>query len=174
MLATFNALLSIAQLEAGSRRTEFGDVDMQSLMVDIVDLYEPVASEKDIDLRLEQNAAAGLNGDRNLLFQAISNLVDNAVKYTPEGGRVQLELLRRGQGARLVVSDSGPGIPSEERGRVFERFYRLDAHRDLAGNGLGLTLVAAVAKLHDSRVELLDNEPGLRVVWDLPRGNSRS
>ncbi|MYJ95319.1 MAG: HAMP domain-containing histidine kinase [Proteobacteria bacterium] len=174
MLATFNALLSIAQLEAGSRRTEFADVDMQALMVDIVDLYEPVASEKDIDLRLEQHTAVSLHGDRNLLFQAISNLVDNAVKYTPEGGRVQLELLRRGQGLRLMVSDSGPGIPSEERDRVFERFYRLDAHRDLAGNGLGLTLVAAVAKLHDSRVELQDNDPGLRVVWNLPRGGSRS
>ena len=174
MLATFNALLSIAQLEAGSRRTEFADIDMPALMVDIVDLYEPVASEKDIGLRLEQNAEVSLHGDRNLLFQAISNLVDNAVKYTPEGGRVRLELLRRGQGPRLVVSDSGPGIPSEERDRVFERFFRLDAHRDLAGNGLGLTLVAAVAKLHDSQVELRDNDPGLRVVWDLPRGGSRS
>ena len=96
------------------------------------------------------------------------------MKYTPEGGRVQLELLRRGQGPRLVVSDSGPGIPADERDRVFERFYRLDAHRDSAGNGLGLTLVAAVARLHDSRVGLQDNEPGLRVVWDLPHGNSRS
>jgi len=174
MLATFNALLSIAQLEAGSRRTEFADVDMQALMVDIVDLYEPVAGEKDIDLRLEQHTAVSLHGDRNLLFQAISNLVDNAVKYTPVGGWVQLELLRRGQGLRLVVSDSGPGIPAEERGRVFERFYRLDAHRDSAGNGLGLTLVAAVAKLHDSQLELRDNDPGLRVVWDLPQGRSRS
>ena len=174
MLATFNALLSIAQLEAGSRRTDFADVDMRALMVDIADLYEPVASEKNIDLRLERNAAVSLHGDRNLLFQAISNLVDNAVKYTPEGGRVELELLRRSEGPRLVVSDSGPGIPAEERERVFERFYRLDAHRESAGNGLGLTLVAAVAKLHDSRVDLGDNEPGLRVVWDLPRSGSRS
>ncbi len=173
MLATFNALLSIAQLEAGSRRSDFAEVDMRALMVDIADLYEPVASEKNIDLRLERNAAASLHGDRNLLFQAISNLVDNAVKYTPEGGRVQLELLRRGEGPRLVVSDSGPGIPAEERGRVFERFHRLDAHRESAGNGLGLTLVAAVAKLHDSRVDMGDNEPGLRVVWDLPRSGSR-
>ena len=174
MLATFNALLSIAQLEAGSRRTDFVDVDLQALLVDIVDLYEPVASDKNIDLQLEQNAAVSLHGDRNLLFQAISNLVDNAVKYTPEGGRVQLELLRHGQGPRLVVGDSGPGIPAEERGRVFKRFYRLDAHRDSAGNGLGLTLVAAVAKLHDSRLELRDNDPGLQVVWDLQRGRRRT
>ena len=174
MLATFNALLSIAQLEAGSRRTDFADVDLQALLVDIVDLYEPLASDKNIDLRLEQNTAVSLHGDRNLLFQAISNLVDNAVKYTPEGGRVQLELLRHGQGPRLVVGDSGPGIPAEERRRVFKRFYRLDAHRDSAGNGLGLTLVAAVAKLHDSRLELQDNEPGLRVIWTLPLGKSRS
>ena len=174
MLATFNALLSIAQLEAGSRRADFADVDMQAMIADIVDLYEPVASEKSIDLRLERSAAVGVHGDRNLLFQAICNLVDNAVKYTPVGGRVQLELLKRGPGPRLVVSDSGPGIPEDERGRVFERFYRLDAHRDSAGNGLGLTLVAAVAKLHDSRVTMHDNEPGLRVVWDLPRAKSRS
>ncbi len=174
MLATFNALLSIAQLEAGSRRTDFADVDMQALMVDIVDLYEPVASERNIDLRLEQNTGVSTHGDRNLLFQAIGNLVDNAVKYTPEGGTVRLHLLPRGEGARLMVSDSGPGIPAEERGRVFERFYRLDSHRDSEGNGLGLTLVAAVAKLHDSRVDLRDNEPGLKVVWDLPRGSTRS
>ena len=174
MLATFNALLSIAQLEAGSRRTDFADVDLHALMVDIADLYEPVAGDRNIDLRLERNAAVSLHGDRNLLFQAICNLVDNSVKYTPEGGRVRLELLRRGRGLRLVVSDSGPGIPAEERDRVFERFYRLDAHRDSAGNGLGLTLVAAVAKLHDSRIELRDNEPGLRVVWDLPHGKNQS
>lgn len=174
ILATFNALLSIAQLEAGSRRSDFADVDMQALMVDIADLYEPVASEKNIELRLKHNAAVSLHGDRNLLFQAICNLVDNAVKYTPEGGRVQIELLPRSEGPRLVVSDSGPGIPAEERERVFERFYRLDAHRESAGNGLGLTLVAAVAKLHDSRVDMGDNEPGLRVVWDLPRSGGRS
>ena len=174
MLATFNALLSIAQLEAGSRRADFTEVNMQAMIADIVELYEPVASERKIDLRLEQSAAVRLQGDRNLLFQAISNLVDNAVKYTPEGGRVQLELLKRGPGPRLVLSDSGPGIPAEECSRVFERFYRLDAHRDSAGNGLGLTLVAAIAKLHDSSVRLHDNEPGLRVVWDLPRDAGRS
>ena len=174
MLGTFNALLRIAQLEAGSRRTDFAEVDMQALVADIADLYEPVASDRNIELRLEAIEGAKTRGDRDLLFQAICNLVDNAVKYTPEGGHVRLELLRRAKRARLVVSDSGPGIPAAERSRVFERFYRLDAHRDLAGNGLGLSLVAAVAKLHYSRVELEDNQPGLRVVWNLPRAGERT
>lgn len=174
MLATFNALLHIAQLEAGSRRSDFGKVDMRALLVDIAELYEPVASDGDVDLRLGLNVAVHVNGDRNLLFQAICNLVDNAVKYTPRGGRVQLELHRRAQVSRLVVADTGPGIPAEDRSRVFERFYRLDAHRESEGNGLGLSLVAAVAKLHDSKVELQDNEPGLRVIWDLPRSRNRS
>ena len=174
MLGTFNALLRIAQLEAGSRRTDFAEMDMQALVADIVDLYEPVASDRDIELRLEATEGVKTCGDRDLLFQAICNLVDNAVKYTPEGGHVRLELLRRAKRARLVVSDSGPGIPAEERSRVFERFYRLDAHRDQAGNGLGLSLVAAVAKLHDARVDLEDNQPGLRVVWDLPRAGERT
>ena len=174
MLGTFSALLRIAQLEAGSRRTDFAEVDMQALVADIADLYEPVASDRNIELRLEAIEGAKTRGDRDLLFQAICNLVDNAVKYTPEGGHVRLELLWRAKRARLVVNDSGPGIPAEERSLVFERFYRLDAHRDLAGNGLGLSLVAAVAKLHDSRVELEDNQPGLRVVWNLPRAGERT
>ena len=174
MLGTFNALLRIAQLEAGSRRTDFAVVDMQALVADIADLYEPVASDRNIELRVEETPAAKTHGDRDLLFQAICNLVDNAVKYTPEGGHVRLELLRRAQGPRLVVSDTGPGIPAEEHSRVFERFYRLDAHRDSAGNGLGLSLVAAVAKLHDTRLELRDNRSGLQAIWDLPRASNRS
>ena len=169
MLGTFNALLRIAQLEAGSRRTDFSEVELNALVADIADLYEPVAHDRNVDLRLGRNARVTVYGDRDLLFQAICNLVDNAVKYTPEGGLVQIEQNRHAHAARLVVTDSGPGIPEEERVRVFERFYRLEAHRDAAGNGLGLSLVAAVAKLHDTRIELEDNEPGLRVVWDLPR-----
>ena len=169
MLGTFNALLRIAQLEAGSRRTDFNEVELHELVADIADLYEPVAQDRNVDLTLQRNAPVTVYGDRDLLFQAISNLVDNAVKYTPEGGRVQMELSRRAHGARLVITDSGPGIPADERDRVFERFYRLEAHRDAAGNGLGLSLVAAVAKLHDTRIELDDSDPGLRVLWDLPR-----
>ena len=174
MLGTFNALLRIAQLEAGSRRTDFVEVDMRALVADIADLYDPVASDRNIELRLEATEEVKTRGDRDLLFQAIGNLVDNAVKYTPDGGHVRLELLRRAKGSRLAVGDTGPGIPAEERSRVFKRFYRLDTHRDLAGNGLGLSLVAAVAKLHDSRVDLEDNQPGLRVVWNLPPSGERA
>lgn len=169
MLATFNALLRIAQIEAGSRRADRQEVDVEELLNDVTDLYEPLASDKAIELSVEVAGPAKTFGDRDLLFQAVSNLVDNAIKYTPEGGSIHVGLQKGPTGPSLVVADSGPGIPEAERERVFERFYRLEAHRDAAGNGLGLSLVAAVAKLHNTEVSLEDNHPGLRVVWNLPR-----
>ena len=169
MLGTFNALLRIAQIEAGSRRPDPQGIDMEALLNDVTDLYEPLASEKSVKLTLEVAQSTETWGDRDLLFQAISNLVDNAIKYTPEGGSICLDFCQDPSGSKLVVADSGPGVPENERERVFERFYRLPAHRDAAGNGLGLSLVAAVAKLHQTEITLEDNDPGLRVVWKLPR-----
>ena len=169
MMVTFNALLRIAQIEAGSRRADFEAVELDTLVTDILDLYEPLAAAKNIELTVKGTESIQTRGDRDLLFQAISNLVDNAIKYTPGGGVIELALQAGRAGPRLMVSDSGRGIPEADRDRVFERFYRLESHRDSAGNGLGLSLVAAVAKLHETRVVLEDNEPGLRVVWDLPR-----
>ena len=169
MLGTFNALLRIAQIEAGSSRADRQRIDMGALLNDVTDLYEPLASEKNIGFTLELARATEVWGDRDLLFQAISNLVDNAIKYTPEGGSIGLDFCQGPGGPKLVVADSGPGVPEHERERVFERFYRMPAHRDAIGYGLGLSLVAAVAKLHRTEVILEDNAPGLRVVWELPR-----
>ena len=169
MIATFNALLRIAEIEAGNRRTGIQTVDMEAVLQDITDLYEPLAAEKKLNLMFRSSSHASVRGDRNLLFQAISNLVDNAIKYVPEGGSIELSLEDGPEGPRLSVSDSGPGIPQEEKKRVFERFYRLSKHRDLIGNGLGLSLVDAVARFHQTKVLLENNHPGLRVVWDLPQ-----
>ncbi|MED5534576.1 MAG: HAMP domain-containing sensor histidine kinase [Pseudomonadota bacterium] len=169
MLGTFSALLRIAQIEAGGRRVDFHAVDLGELARDLADLYEPLAAEKKITLGLDVDDLMKIWGDRDLLFQAISNLIDNAIKYTPEDGSIQVVLKEGPAGQKIVIADSGPGIPEQERDRVFQRFYRLESHRGAEGNGLGLSLVAAVAQLHQTEILLEDNNPGLRVVWDLPR-----
>ncbi len=169
LLATFGSLLRIAQIEAGNRRSEFGEVGLNELITDVVELYEPLAAEKDVQLTAATTTPVQASGDRDLLFQAISNLVDNAIKYTPANGTVAIRVDAEPSGARVVVADSGTGIPGEERRRVFERFYRLETHRGSPGSGLGLSLVAAVVNLHGGSVTLEDNGPGLRVRLDLPR-----
>ena len=168
MLGTFNALLSIAQIEAGSRRRDFEEMDLAHVITDVVEFYWPLAADKGITLHTQIDGATSFVGDQDLISQAISNLVDNAIKYTPPGGAVTVALEDGPRGHRLVVSDSGPGIPKTEHENVFNRFYRLEAHRESEGNGLGLSLVAAVAKLHNAAVELSSNDPGLRVCLDLP------
>ena len=169
LLATFSSLLRIAQIEAGSRRSQFGEVGLNQLITDVVELYEPLAAEKGLQLTAATATPVRASGDRDLLFQAISNLVDNAIKYTPANGTVAIRLDAEPSGARVVVADSGTGIPEQERQRVFERFYRLETHRGSPGSGLGLSLVAAVVNLHGGSVTLEDNHPGLRVQLDLPQ-----
>ncbi|MCZ6497280.1 MAG: ATP-binding protein, partial [Gammaproteobacteria bacterium] len=139
------------------------------LITDVVELYEPLAAEKGLHLTASTATPVRASGDRDLLFQAISNLVDNAIKYTPANGTVAIRLDAEPSGARVIVADSGTGIPTEERQRVFERFYRLETHRGSAGSGLGLSLVAAVVSSHGGSVTLEDNRPGLRVQLDLPQ-----
>ena len=168
LLQTFNALLSIAQAEAGAPRRNFTQVDLSAGARDAAELYEPLAEEKGLSLIVEVAEGIRLQGDQHLLFQALVNLLDNAIKFSPEGGSITLTLRRQGARAALAVADQGPGIPEALRERALERFFRLEESRSTPGSGLGLSLVAAVARLHDGRIALEDNRPGLRAVLDLP------
>ncbi len=176
LLATFNALLSIAEAESGGPRERFADVDLAALLEDVADLYRPLAEERGLNLGIyrsgfdEAGAATVIRGDRNLLFQALSNLLDNAVKYSRAGGVIDLSLAAGRGEADFTVADRGPGIPEEQRDRVLERFFRMETSRSTKGSGLGLSLVAAVARLHGGRLVLADNAPGLRARLALPRG----
>ncbi|HMR30812.1 MAG TPA: HAMP domain-containing sensor histidine kinase [Geminicoccaceae bacterium] len=163
LIATFNALLSIARIEAGTPQSEWEAVDLSGLAADVVELYEPLAEEKAIELRLEAPEPVTTVGNRQLIAQAVANVVDNAIKYSPDHSRVVV-CTRNGAESVVEVADSGPGIPQELREQALERFVRLDAERTTPGNGLGLSLVSAVAKLHDAHLHLDDNAPGLKVT----------
>jgi signal transduction histidine kinase len=161
LLATFNALLSIAEAESGARRSAAEPLDLAQTVCAAADLYEPVAEEKGCALKLDVEPGIMIRGDRHLLSQAVANLLDNALKYG--GGEVLLSAHQQDGRAALEVSDTGPGIPEAEREAVFDRFVRLEPSRSTPGNGLGLSLVRAVARLHNATVALEDNQPGLRV-----------
>ena len=166
LLATFNALLRIARIESAAQRAGFADVDLAALVRDVAELYEPLAEDKQQRFTTNVQDAVHIDGDRDLLFQAVANLMDNAIKYTPAGGEIGLTLQTHANGARIIVTDNGPGIPREAMDQVLQRFFRLDSSRSTPGSGLGLSLVAAVAKLHRAQLLLADNSPGLRVVLD--------
>ncbi|HEY1506931.1 MAG TPA: HAMP domain-containing sensor histidine kinase [Stellaceae bacterium] len=172
LLGTFNALLSIAEAEAGSRRDSFGVVDLSDIARDVAELYEPVADENGLGFETRIADKITVRGDRHLLSQAIANLLDNALKYTPSG-TVALSVETRAGKAHVEVQDSGPGVPPDRRSAVFDRFVRLEGSRSTPGNGLGLSLVRAVTKLHDGTIWLEDSilgavSPGLKVVIELP------
>jgi signal transduction histidine kinase len=171
LLATFGALLRIARIESGARRSGFVPVDLASLAANVVELYEPLAEERGGRLELEAVRSAAVRGDPELLSQALANLVDNALKHG--GAQPSVEVtVGEDEGAPFVaVDDSGPGIPEDAREQVFRRFHRLDSSRTMPGSGLGLSLVAAVAKLHHLDVRLEDSHPGLRVVLQWPRAS---
>jgi signal transduction histidine kinase len=164
--------LSIARAEAGEQRASWERVDLAELVRDIQELYEPLAEERDIRLEATTEADVAVMGNRQMLAQALANLADNAIKYTPIGGRVTLTASSVEQAGRICpmlrVADSGPGIPVEFRAKALERFARLEPERSTPGNGLGLSLVSAVAKLHDATLELGDNAPGLEVTLRFP------
>ncbi|MGQ0742572.1 MAG: ATP-binding protein [Alphaproteobacteria bacterium] len=162
LMATFNSLLLIAEAEAGSVRESMETFDLREAVTGVGDLYAPLAEEKGLRLTVNADAGAIVRGNRNLVSQAVANLVDNAIKYTPSGGAVSVSLEDGSAGPIVVVADNGPGIPVEDRLRVTERFVRLETSRNSPGTGLGLSLVAAVARLHDAELELKDNAPGLR------------
>jgi len=153
-LTTITALLRITEIEHSRRREEFSEVQLAPLIREVGDLYDPVAENKSVTLRVEAPDDATVHGDRDLLFEAVTNLVDNAVKSTPEGGRVQLALLHQEGETVIRVSDTGPGIPEAEREAVTQRFYRSDNSRNIKGMGLGLSMVAAIIKLHSFRLSI--------------------
>jgi signal transduction histidine kinase len=169
LITLFDRLLQIAEAESGARRQCFTTLSAAELLATIAELYDAAAEAKSARLSLEIESDAILFGDRALLSTALANLVENALKYAPAPARIRLRLLVRPEQVDIILEDSGPGIPPEERGRVLERFYRLDRSRSQPGNGLGLALVAAVVALHDGTLSLEDAEPGLRVRVTLPR-----
>jgi signal transduction histidine kinase len=168
VLATFNALLRIARVESGAYRSAFKPVDLAPIVHDVCELYQVAADE--LQLKFENAPADAIEvfGDRELLAQALTNVLDNAVKYTPPGGTITVRLERSGDVARLSVADTGPGVPEAERDRVLQRFTRLDQARSLPGAGLGLALVNAVTMQHHGKLLLGDNRPGLVVTLELP------
>ncbi len=170
MLRVFDSLLKISGIESGSAAWAFEAVSLSQIVEDVVELYEPLAVEKDVRLQHSVEPALEVTGDRHLLFQAVANILENAIKYTPQHGRVQVDLSPGDAGVRLLVEDSGPGIPEVLREKVFERFYRLESHRGSPGNGLGLSLVRAIVDLHGGEIRLDSGEEGLSFSVEIPQG----
>ncbi|MCW4113882.1 HAMP domain-containing histidine kinase [Aurantimonas sp. MSK8Z-1] len=172
MIRTFDALLMIARVEAGFHPAAKEPADISAIVADVAELYEPLAEEAGAALRVEPSPPVQLKVSRELIAQALSNLLENALKYATADGRqatVRVGVEASAERCVLWVADDGPGIPAEKRGRVLERFYRLDESRSKPGSGLGLSLVQAVAQLHGGRLRLEDAAPGLKVCLDLPR-----
>jgi signal transduction histidine kinase len=173
ILETFAALLRIAQIEGGARRAGFQPVDLAAIAATVCEAFAPSAEEGGRTLELESEGPAETVGDRELLTQALANLVENGLIHTPPGARLRIVARRLADGGATVsVIDDGPGVPAAERGRVFDRFYRLERSRSTPGSGLGLALVAAVAKLHEARLELLDGQPGLEARLSFPAASA--
>jgi len=177
VLATFNAVLAITRLQSAVDAPDQVRFDPGDLAAGVAELYEPLCEDKTIEFKLEATPALAVRGNREFIAQALANILDNAVKYTPEGGAVRLRVRRRASGeVEFSVTDTGPGVPELDRPRVVQRFVRLENSRSQPGAGLGLSLVAAVAEAHGGRLELdegpgtLDGSgPGLRVALVLPR-----
>jgi signal transduction histidine kinase len=176
LIRTFNSLLLIARLEGGAIAESMAQVDPASIIADIAELYEPVAEEAGLALSVSAAQGLSLVANRELVSQAVANLVDNAIKYAPSAhpngaqapGPVTLTMARVDDAVEIAVGDRGPGIAAEDRQRALQRFVRLEKSRSRPGSGLGLSLVAAVAHLHGGTVRLEDNAPGLRVALRLP------
>ena len=164
LIHIFNSLLSIAQAEAGNHRDQWQTVDLNVLARDLAELYEPAAEERQQHLLLDLDVCRPVLGSRDLLGQAIGNLLENAIKYTPEGGNIHLSVIHDADTCVVKVADNGPGIPASQRQKVLERFVRLQNSIHSAGNGLGLSFVRAVAILHKAELILDDSHPGLIVM----------
>ncbi len=173
LLKTFNALLSIARLEAGAEETRMGPFPLDGLLTDVCELYAPLAESAKIAFKLGPPGGLNVRGDRHLLFQCAANLIDNAIKFSPEGGEIDVSAALAADPGMIevAVADRGPGIPDALKQRVLERFYRIEAARNRPGSGLGLSLAAAIVMRHDGALALEDNHPGLRAVLRLKRGD---
>jgi signal transduction histidine kinase len=176
LIRTFDALLMIARAESGQARDNMTEFDAAEIVRDVGELYEPLADEKGLALKIDAPTAAPVRGNRELISQALSNLIDNAIKYAKPNGELNgapaeiiLKADNEGERIMLSVADRGPGIPEADRGRVVERFVRLEQSRSEPGSGLGLSLASAVARLHGGELKLEDNHPGLRSTIALPR-----
>lgn len=177
LIKLFNALLMIARAEAGGAFDNGELLDLTALAHDVAELYEPLAEEAGLLLRVDAERPQTIRGSRELLSQALANLIDNAIKYSTDGGYASVEQKEIVIGVDekpgcvdLSVADRGPGIAEADRSRVLDRFVRLETSRTRPGSGLGLSLVAAIARLHKGTLNLEDNSPGLRVVFSLPKG----
>jgi len=168
ILTTFSSLLRISQIEARDRTAAFRNTDLSEIVREVVELFEPAAEEGGVRLQVSADQTVPVVGDRDLLFDAISNLVDNAIKHGRDRGEVWIAVARCTDEPVLSICDQGPGIPIEERTHVLRRFYRLERSRNRPGNGLGLSLVAAVANLHNAHIVMADNSPGLRIELHFP------
>jgi len=168
LMATFNVILQTAQADAGTIRAAMETVDLSRLLVELGELYTPLVDEQSLRLTVDVPPGITLIGNRGLLAQAIGNLIDNAVKFTPAGGEIHLAAARSGPGVTLFVADTGPGIAPADRGQVTKRFVRLDGARSTPGNGLGLSLVEAIVRQHGAILTLDDNQPGLLVTITFP------
>jgi signal transduction histidine kinase len=168
IIATFDALMRITEIESGALRETLEPVDLVVMMQDAVELYEPLAADKGISLTVRGAPSAMVRGNRHLLSQMIGNLIDNAVKYTPGGGQITVSADLQADEPHLVVADNGPGISPGQVETALRRFGRLEASRNTPGAGLGLSLAAAIAQLHGATIALESNKPGLRVAVAFP------
>jgi signal transduction histidine kinase len=170
LIRIFNTMLLIARAESGAARESMSAVNAAELVESMAELYEPSAEEAGLTLKVKAEPGLTVHGNRELIGQALANLIDNAVKYSATGkGEIEVSAEGAGNRVRLTVGDRGPGIATDDRGKVLERFVRLEESRTQPGSGLGLSLANAIARLHSGTLELADNAPGLRVVLDLPR-----
>jgi signal transduction histidine kinase len=177
LIRTFNALLMIARAESGQARDGMAELDAAEIARSVGELYEPLADEKGVRLEIAAPLPARVHGNRELISQALANLVDNAIKYgapsqaDPNGATAAIVIGAMGEGERIMLSvaDGGAGIPPADRGRAVERFVRLEQSRSQPGSGLGLSLASAVARLHGGELKLEDNRPGLKTIISLPR-----
>jgi signal transduction histidine kinase len=174
ILDTFAALLRIAQIESGARRAGFRTTDLAAIGHTVVEAFAPSGEDAGVALRLEATAPVSVDGDPELLTQMVVNLVENGLRHAGGGAVVRVIAERAGEAAVLRVVDNGPGVPDDERERLFDRFYRLERSRSTPGSGLGLSLVAAVAKLHGASIAALDARPGLEMRVEFPRGFAAS